>query len=257
VPAPFEYAIVFVSAVVAGIVNSVAGAGALISFPVLLFLGRPAVVANATNSFGLWPAAAAAAVGFRSELGAARRWVGTLVAPSLIGGVIGAALLLNTSEAIFEGVVPFLLLGATTLLIAQQPINRWRARRGGTAEAGGLRVAVTVTAQFLVGIYAGYFGAGIGILTLAVLGLLGLTDIHQMNGLKNVITLAGNGIAAIYFVVNGAVLWADGITMCAGAVLGGWLGAKAAYKVGRTIVRRFVIGVGIVVTIGLAVRAWT
>jgi hypothetical protein len=184
-----------------------------------------------------------------------RRWLFWLFVPSLIGSAVGAALLLRTPSQTFERIVPLLILIATLLLAGQEMIAR---RFGVLAQAHhdptpGWLTFVFVF-QFIVGVYGGYFGAGMGILMLAALGLIGLTDIHQANGLKNLLSTGINGLAAIYFAANGAVLWRDGLVMAAGALAGGYLGTRIAHRFGRAFIRRAVVLIGLVMTLALLVK---
>jgi uncharacterized membrane protein YfcA len=244
--------VIAIAAFAAGAINSIAGGGTLLSFPALVWIGVNPVMANATNTFALWPGSFAAMVGFRRELGNVRRWLLLLTIPALLGGATGGVLLLHTSMATFTRLVPFLILGATLLLAGQELITR---RLGVLAHAhenprAGW-ITIVVIFQFLVGIYGGYFGAGIGILILAALGLIGLTDMHEMNGLKNLLAICINGVAAIYFAWSGAVLWKEGFIMAVAAIIGGYLGARVARRLGRTFVRRSVVVIGLAMGIAL------
>ena len=247
--------IIFLAGVAAGAINSIAGGGTLISFPALLWIGRDAIVANATNTVAMWPGSLAGAYGYRQELSTARRWLLLLIVPSVAGGALGAWLLLRTPNATFERIVPFLILGATILLAMQELIAR---RLGLVAQShenpGGGWLTFVLIFQFIVGVYGGYFGAGMGILMLAALGLIGMTDMHQMNGVKNVLAVFINGIAAIYFVFASAVAWSDVAIMTAGTILGGYLGARVARRLGRTFVRAAVVVIGIVMSVALFLR---
>ena len=251
----WETVVIVAAAVAAGMVNSIAGGGTLISFPALLWIGRDPIVANATNTVALWPGSLAGAFGFREELASVRRWLLLLIIPSLVGGVCGALLLLRTPSPLFERLVPFLILGATLLLAAQEGISR---KLGAVARAHENPTAGWVTLvfafQFLVGLYGGYFGAGIGILMLAALGLIGMTDLHQMNGLKNLLAICINGVAAILFALSGTVAWRDGLIMAAGAIVGGFAGARMARRFGRRFVRRAVIAIGLTMAASLLVK---
>lgn len=252
---PMEIAIIVGAAVIAGAINSIAGGGTLISFPALVWLGRDPILANATNTIALWPGSFAGMVGFRRELASTRRWLFLLVIPSLLGGTGGAILLLRTPSTTFDRLVPLLILGATLLLAAQEMITRrlaFIAEAHENPTAGW--VVFVFTFQFLVGVYGGYFGAGIGILMLAALGLIGMTDLHQMNGLKNLLAICINGVAAIYFAISGAVDWNDGLIMAGGAIVGGVLGARLAHRFGRKFVRRFVVAIGLIMTVVMLVR---
>jgi uncharacterized membrane protein YfcA len=242
-------AVIFLAGVVAGAINSIAGGGTLISFPALLWLGRDPIIANATNTVAIWPGSLAGAYGFREELSTVKRWLLLLVIPSIVGGALGGWLLLRTPESTFERLVPWLILGATVLLAFQEVISRHLPKNEHPTAAS--RAAVLVF-QFLVALYGGYFGAGMGILMLAALGLIGLTDMHQMNGLKNVLAVCINGVAAIYFVLAESVVWSDVVVMMLGTIAGGFLGARMARRLGRTFVRRFVVAIGF----GMALLLW-
>jgi uncharacterized membrane protein YfcA len=239
--------VILAAAFMAGAINSIAGGGTLLSFPALVWIGRNPILANATNSVALWPGSFSAMVGFRDELRGLQRWLFLLTIPSLLGGTLGAFLLLRTSTKTFTHIVPFLILGATLLLAAQELISRKLAN----VARGRRWIVFAFSFQFLVGVYGGYFGAGMGILMLAALGLIGLTDLHQMNGLKNLLAICINGIAAIYFAISGAVLWRDGIIMAVAAVAGGYAGARIAHRLGRKFVRGTVIAIGLIMTVAL------
>ncbi len=250
---PWSLAVVVAAAFLAGMVNSVAGGGTLLSFPALVWAGRDPLLANATNTIALWPGSLGGFLGHRNEMRGGGRVAAALVGPSLAGGITGAVLLLSTPSETFAAFVPWLVLAAAGLLAAQEPVSRF-ARRLGADGRGPSWWVGGAAFQFLVGLYGGYFGAGIGILMLAALGLLGLTDIHQMNGIKNLLALSINGAAAVYFIASGAVLWSDGLPMAAAAVLGGLAGAALARRLGRTVVRRFAVGVGIFMALSLFLR---
>ena len=248
-------AVIFFAGVAAGSINAIAGGGTLISFPALMWIGRDAIVANATNTVAMWPGSLAGAFGFRRELATAKRWLLLLIVPSIIGGALGAWLLLRTPNSTFERLVPFLILGATILLALQETVTR---RLGLVAKShenpGAGWMTFVLIFQFVVGVYGGYFGAGMGILMLAALGLIGMTDMHQMNGVKNVLAVFINGIAAIYFAVASAVAWSDVLVMTAGTILGGYLGARVARRFGRCFVRAAVVVIGIVMSVALFLR---
>jgi uncharacterized protein len=221
----------------------------------LLWIGRNPIVANATNTVAIWPGSLAGVIGFRSELRTIPRWLLLLVFPSLLGGIAGALLLLKTPAPLFERLVPILILVATLLLAAQEVISR---KLGVIARAHEKPTAGWVTFvfifQLIVGLYGGYFGAGMGILMLAALGLIGLTDIHQMNGVKNVLAVGINGIAGAYFVLSGAISWHDVVILTIGTITGGFFGARLARRLGRKFMRRFVVVIGMTMTIALLLR---
>jgi uncharacterized membrane protein YfcA len=247
---------IFAAGVGAGVVNAVAGGGTLLSFPVLLWAGRDPIVANATNALALWPGALAGAVGFRRELAKAPRLLGLLLPPALVGGLVGGWLLLRTGSRVFSSVVPYLVLAATVLLALQRPLRRLvRAPEFADGQVHvGRRAVGLVAGQLLVSIYGGYFGAGMGILMLASLGLYGIADIHERNGLKNVLSAVINGIAGVYFAVSGAIAWADALVLGIGAVVGGYAGAAVGRKLSRNVAELVVVGIGVAMTIALFLR---
>jgi uncharacterized protein len=255
----WSYGVIFAAAFLAGAVNSVSGGGTLISFPALVWTGMNPVIANATNTVSIWPGSLASLIGFRREFRSATPRSLLLAIPSLIGGILGAYFLINTPTKWFAAAVPYLILGATLLFAAQEVITRaalgtsvdeiaGAAGRGGI-ESGGWRTAFLF--QFLVSIYGGYFGAGIGILMLAEFGLLGFTDIHHMLALRNYLALCINGIAAIYFVIRGAVSWPEAILMTVAQVGGGYGGAIIARRLSRTTVRWIVVAIGLTMAASL------
>ena len=251
----WQEVVIAAAAFAAGLINSIAGGGTLVSFPVLLWVGRDPVLANATSTVALWPASLAGLYGFRRELKGEARTFLLFAAPSLAGGVLGAVLLLRTPSETFGRLVPFLILFATLLLAAQEPISR-RLRAGREEGHRPTRAwwAGALLFQFAVGVYGGYFGAGIGILMLAALGLLGFTDIHRMNALKNLLAICINGVAAAYFIASGRVYWMDVLLMAFAAVAGGYSGARLAYRLGRRFVRVAVIIIGLVMSVSLFFR---
>jgi uncharacterized protein len=250
--APGHALIIFFAGMIAGMVNSVAGGGTLISFPVLVWLGRNPILANATNTVALWPGSFAAALGFRRYLEGSGPWIVMLGIPSLVGGILGAVLLLRTPTQVFAWLVPYLILSATLLLAAQEPVTRRFRSQAPKPTRSWWTGAILF--QLMVAIYGGYFGAGIGILMLAALGLLRMTDIYQMNALKNLFATGINGIAAVYFAFSGAVIWSDGAVMALGAVAGGFGGASLARRAGSRIVRGVAVAVGFGMAVSLLLR---
>lgn len=247
-------AVAFLAAFLAGAINSVAGGGTLVSFPALIWLGLDSVAANATSTVAIWPGTVGSAWGYRRELSEAEPRFRWLVVPSLIGGLTGALLLRWTPPALFDRLVPFLILFATLLFMAQEPVQRLLK----TADAGAHKstkwLVGALLFQLAVGIYGGYFGAGIGILMLAALSILGMNDIHEMNSLKVVFGGTINGIAAAYFIWAGMVKWPYVLIMAVAAIIGGYGGAGAARKLGRTAVRRIVIAIGFGMAVSLFVK---
>ncbi len=246
----WQITLIAASAFAAGMINSIAGGGTLLSFPALVWLGRDPVIANATSTVALWPASLAGVFGFRRELTGSLRLVLMLGAPSLAGGIVGAYLLLSTPSTTFARIAPFLILFATLLIIVQEPIAK-RLRRAEDEQPSRAWWAGALVFQFFVGVYGGYFGAGIGILMLAALALLGFADIHRMNALKNLFAICINGIAAAYFIVSGAVVWTDVLVMMFAAIAGGYTGACLAYRLGRRFVRIVVIVIGLLMGLSM------
>jgi uncharacterized protein len=252
-----EAAVIALAAFAAGLINSVAGGGTLLSFPALIWVGRDPVLANATSTVALWPASLAGVYGFRRELKGGRRWLVAFGGPSLVGGMLGAALLLRTPSETFGRLVPFLILFATLLIALQEPLSKWLGRGAGAdgeAEPSRAWWAGAIIFQFFVGVYGGYFGAGIGILMIGALGLLGFTDIHRMNALKNALAIFINGVAAVWFILSGAVVWSDVLLMTAASVAGGYAGPRLAYRFGRRAARAAVVAIGLLMGVSFLFR---
>jgi uncharacterized protein len=244
----------FGAAFLAGAINSVAGGGTLVSFPTLIWLGLNSVAANATSTVAIWPGTVGGMVGYRRELRAAKPRFLALIVPSLIGGIAGAMLLKLTPSSVFDRLVPFLILFATLLFMAQEPVQRKLKTAGSEARSSAGWLTGAMLFQLGVGLYGGYFGAGIGILMLAALSILGLKDIHEMNALKVILGGTINGIAAAYFIWKGMVYWPYVLVMVVGAIAGGYGGAGVARKLGAKTVRRIVIGIGFAMAVSLFLK---
>jgi hypothetical protein len=234
--------------------NAVAGGGTFFVFPALLFAGLPPVPANATNTVALWPGIAASVRAFWPRLNVSPRLLLPLVMASLLGGVGGALLLIRTPAEVFMKLVPWLMLAATVLFAFGGRLGRARAY-GGAMETSGARITVATLFELLVAIYGGYFGGGIGILNLAMLGALGMSDIHDMNALKIVLVAIINGVAVVTFIVARAVYWPQAIVILAGAVLGGYFAAHYSQRLPASWVRGFVLLVGTGMTTYFFLRA--
>ena len=245
----------FAAAFAAGAINSVAGGGTLVTVPTLIWLGIPAINANATSAVALWPGSLSGAWGFRRELADADRRVFALVLPSVAGGLAGAVLLERTPADLFERIVPVLILFANCLFMAQEPLQR-RFNLTAAHDARSHWLSWTMVFQLLVGVYGGYFGAGMGIMMLAALSLMGHTDIHQMNGVKNLLSVAINGVAIAYLAFTDLILWPQALVMAVGAVAGGVGGAGAARRVGRAALRRTVVVVGFAMALTMFLRLY-
>ena len=243
----------FGAALLAGLINSVAGGGTLLTFPTLIWLGLNPVTANATSTVAVWPGVVGSAWGYRRELRAVEARLFWLLIPSVIGGLAGAWLQRFTPPALFDRLIPYLLLFATLLFLVNEPVQRWM--KSDAAAHGSARwLAAVLIFQLLVAVYGGYFGAGIGIFMLAALGIMGMTDMHQMNGLRVLLGGTINGVAIVYFVANRMVYWPDVLVMAAGTIAGGYGGAGLARRVGAKVVRRLVIAVGLGLALSFFIR---
>ena len=244
-----EAVIIFVSAFVAGTINSIAGGGTLLTFPALIWIGLDPKMANATSTVALWPGLLGGAWGYRREMQNSRAHLVRLGIPSVIGGAVGGAILIATPTETFARLVPYLILSATALFILQGSINR-RFRLQSAAESPTPRWwTVAMIFQFFSAIYGGYFGAGNGIVMLSVLGLLGVADIHRANGIKTFLGACLNSAAVVGFIVSNLVHWPEAILMSIAALLGGYTSTHVARRLGRVFVRRTVIAIGL--SIGL------
>jgi uncharacterized membrane protein YfcA len=240
------------SALAAGAVNSLAGGGTLLTFPVLvlalsaqgLWRDEATVVANATSTVALVPGALAGAWGYRREMPAARGWLATLAGPSLIGGIIGSLLVTRLPPSYFAALVPWLLLTAAVVFLGDTLLGQYRQSGLPDSEPSAAGVVGLVLCQFAVAVYGGYFGAGIGILMLTSLALMGVGDMHRMNALKTVLNACINGVSVVIFVNDGKVNWTFAVPMAVAAILGGYIGAWGALRVKPRYVRWAVICIG-------------
>jgi uncharacterized protein len=244
----------FVAAFIAGAINSVAGGGSLISFPALVAFGVPAVMANATNTAAMWPGSLSSAVAYRKDTELYRDLLWTLVLPSVLGGLLGAVVLVITPPELFDRIVPFLVLFATLLFAFRDPITRMFKFGNGDEQVTTFGRVWGFLFQLFVATYGGYFGAGIGILMLGSLSVMGLRDIHRMNGLKTILGTLINVLAFIFFAFKGLVIWPLGILMATGAIIGGYVGARTAKRVDQRYIRGFVIATGLVVSVWLFLK---
>lgn len=234
------------SAAAAGTVNAVAGGGTLITFPMLLFFGTPPVQANATSTVALVIGTAGSIVSFRKQLPAVKHWLGKFLPVSVLGGWIGSTLLTHTSNRMFASLVPWLILFATLLFFAQGAFRKLARREAASPHEHSLWVAIPF--QLALAIYGGYFGAGIGILMLATFGFMGLTNIHEMNALKNLLGSLINVVAALCFIAAGIVDWPKAIVMTVGALIGYTAGAHLSLRIPQQMVRHLITGIGLVIS---------
>ncbi len=242
-------ALMLTAAFFAGVVNAIAGGGTLLTFPVLVWLGLDPKVANATSTVALWPGLFGGLMGYRREMDDSSLMLIRLGLTSLIGGGVGAWLLIATPSPVFARLVPFLILFATVLFMVQGPVNRWV--RLPSADGGSMKAwwSFAIVVQFFSAVYGGYFGAGNGIWMLAAMGLLGLHDIHRANGIKNFLGICINCVAVISFSIMHLVSWPKALLMAVAALAGGYVGSHTAQRVGRIFIRRAIVVIGFAITI--------
>ena len=226
-----------------------AGGGTLVTFPTLLFFGTPAVIANATSTLALSIGTGGSVYGYRKHLDTVKVWLWRFVPVSVLGGLIGSVLLTKTSNQTFSRLVPFLILFATLLFLSQGIFRRF-LNFGISSDSSNLngKVIGAIFFQFLVAVYGGYFGAGIGILMLASLGFIGLSDIYQMNTLKTVLGALINSVASIWFICAGLINWPRAGVMTAGALIGYYLGSHYSQRISQKSVRYIITGIGLVLS---------
>ena len=251
---PAQYAIAGLAALAAGLVNALAGGGTLISFPVLLALGVPPVTANVTNTVALVPGYLGGTIAQRDDLKGQGHRLRVLMPAAALGGILGAVLLLITPESVFKVLVPFLIIGAVVILGLGDRVKRRVATRISHLHDGIESLRGPVVGVFLAAIYGGYFGGGLGIIVLAVLGMVLVDSITRINALKQCTSLAVNGFAAIIFLFSGDVLWITAAVMLVCALIGGFLGGEVAHHVPGRVLQRLVLVIGVLVAIGYTVR---
>jgi uncharacterized membrane protein YfcA len=240
-----EIALLLSVAGIAGALNSIAGGGSFLSFPLLLFLGIPSVNANATNTVALWPGTIASTGAYRKALsGELLKRMLPLMFITLAGSFVGAWLLLHTRQRTFDKLVPWLLLAGTLLFTFRGKVTGWAAKPHEEHGPAGGTLAWVTAAQGLLGVYIGYFGAGVGIVMLPLLVLMGVENIHSMSGLRTLIVTCGNAVAVAVFIVAHAVYWPQALLMTLGAIVGGYAGAYSAQKMRPRTVGHLVIAIG-------------
>ncbi len=245
-----EIVCLLIAAAAGGAINAVAGGGTMVTFPTLLFFGTPPVVANATSTLALFLGTSGGIYGYRKHLNPVKPWLTRFVPVSLVGGAIGALLLTHTTEKTFSRLVPFLILFATILFLLQGVIRRLINSASVNASSGRHQgVWGAILFQLAVGIYGGYFGAGIGILMLASLGFIGLHDIHEMNTLKTILSSLINLVAAVWFICAGLIHWPKAGIMTAGAMVGYFLGSHFAQRISPARVRQIITLIGLILSV--------
>jgi uncharacterized membrane protein YfcA len=251
---PLDYILAGLAAVAAGAVNALAGGGTLITFPTLVALGVPPVVANVTNTVALCPGYLGGTLAQKKDLAGQRKRLIMLVPAAALGGIIGGALLLTTGEKLFSALVPYLILLASGLLAIQDPVRKWLTRRAAQNGGAGSNERLAWLPVGLASIYGGYFGAGLSVIVLAVLGLTLDDTLTRLNALKQAISLSVNVAAALFFVFSGKVIWSLALVMAVGALLGGALGGRLASRVKPSMLRWIVVTIGVVIGVVYLVK---
>lgn len=243
-----EYLFISLAALAAGFVNALAGGGTLISFPALSATGLAAIAANATNTTALSPGSFSALLAQWNDLRRQQKRLLLFVPLGISGGLTGSLALLWTGEALFKQLAPYLILTASLLLAVQEPVRDWVARRGAATAAhssGELwRAALPV---WLTAVYGGYFGAGVGVVALAALGLTVEDNLNRISALKQAVNFSANLAAGLFFLFSGQVVWGAGAAMAVGAFLGGALGGRLAGRIPAQALRRIVVSLGLVI----------
>lgn len=242
-----QLTLVGLAAVGAGIVNALAGGGTLITFPALMAVGLPALAANVTSTVALCPGYIGATLAQANDLRGQRRRMRLLLPAGFVGGVLGGILLLETSDAVFRTLVPFLILLASALLAVQGPLRSWLVRRTGHSGSKAISEPWAVLPVGLAAVYGGYFGAGLSVIVLAVLGLVLNDNLTRLNALKQSISFSTNLAAAVFFLFSGRTVWSAALVMAVGALIGGALGGRLAGRIRPVTLRVIVVGIGTVV----------
>ena len=240
--------LLFFAAAIGGALNAVAGGGSFLTLPALIVSGVSPVTANATSTLALWPASVSSTFAYRGDITTTRRWLLVLGLTSLAGGLAGAFLLIRTSDSSFLRLLPWLMLVAAATFTFSNKI------REATAHTGHAGLAIVTVVQFFIAAYGGYFGGGMGIMMLATMALAGMTNIHQMNGLKSFLGVSINGVALALFIYKGAITWKYGLSMAVAATLGAYITAAFARRIETRYVRTFVIVVGWAMTVYFFLR---
>lgn len=247
------YSLLCLTAFLAGAINSIAGGGTLLTFPALLAVVDP-VVANATSTVALMPGSVAGAWGYRREVHEARKHLKWLLPPSILGGILGGYLLVAFPGSVFEQLIPWLILLATVLFLLQKPMARWIGVHQQLDQPSTRTIIALIGFQFLVGLYGGYFGAGIGILMLSSLAFMGIGNIHRINAVKTVLASVINICAITLFITHGKINWPYALAMSIAAILGGYSGARIARRMNVEVIRWLVIAIGFILAVSYFIQ---
>ncbi|HZL09404.1 MAG TPA: sulfite exporter TauE/SafE family protein [Prolixibacteraceae bacterium] len=245
----FDNFLILLAAIAAGFINALAGGGTLVTFPVLLALGLPPVVANVTNTVALVPGTIGGMWAQRNDFHSQYKRLLKLLPAAVAGGIAGGLLILNTSETAFRSLIPYLILLATLLLAAQVRIKNWVVSRMGQVHIEQQNPMIMIVLVFVASIYGGYFGAGLGVILMAVLGLVINDNITRLNFLKQALAFSINLAAAIYFAFSGKVEWMVAFVMIFGSISGGLIGGKLAGKIKPELLRWIVVAAGLIASI--------
>src|SRR5215207_9239752 len=249
-----DYLLAALAALAAGAVNALAGGGTLITFPTLTFLGVPAIAANVTNTVALCPGYFGGTLAQWKDLQGQKQRLWLIIPASIVGGVLGGFLLLQTGERLFRELVPYLILLASVLLAIQEPVRAWLTRRLGEGHSGTGLESLTWLPVGLASVYGGYFGAGLSVIVLSALGLTLDDSLTRLNALKQAVAFSVNVAAAIFFVFSGQVVWSVAVVMAVGALIGGTLGGKLAGRIKPSTLRWTVVAIGVIIAIVYFVR---
>jgi uncharacterized membrane protein YfcA len=250
---PIQYGLVTIAAVAAGLINALAGGGSLITFPTLMAVGMPPVMANVTNTVALCPGYLGATLAQKKDLQGQQKRIKLLLPSAVIGGIIGGILLLNSSEQVFERLIPFLILLAAGLLAFQDTLRSWLQQRQGN-DQGNIPESWAVLPIAFASIYGGYFGAGLSVIELAILGLFLKDNLTRLNALKQLLSLVVNVAAALFFLFSGQVNWPTAFVVAIGSLIGGLLGGKLARIISPTYLRWTVVMISVVIALVYFIR---
>jgi uncharacterized membrane protein YfcA len=249
-----DYLLITLAAVAAGLTNALAGGGTLFTFPMLTAVGLPAVAANVTSTVALSPGYLGATLAQWKDIRTQKKRLWMFIPAGAIGGLIGGLLLLNTGEKLFRDLVPFLILLASGLLAAQNPVRAWLTKRAEKQQKAAPSELLATLPVTLAAVYGGYFGAGLSVIVLAVLGLTIDDNLTRLNGLKQAIAFGTNVTAAVLFMFSGQVVWSAALVMAVGALIGGSLGGRLAGRIQPNMLRKIVVVIGIIVSVIYFIR---
>jgi uncharacterized membrane protein YfcA len=247
-PPLFDSLIIIVAGVVAGTINAVAGGGTFFAFPALMMTGSPALIANATCSVGIWPGVVASTLGYKNQLSAYKHYLPALCTIGIIGGALGGWILMKTTNEAFKEMVPWLLLAATLLFAFGKKITAF-IRRFATGGKGFFTYAAIAVTMTVIAIYGGFFGAGVGILLLAMFQVMQLDNIHEMNALKVLVSIAIHGAAVVALLFSDLINWPQAILLMIGTVIGGYFTSKWVQGIPQPVVRAFVLSIAVATTL--------